>query len=327
MKSFTTSTFCVLRFITLIIAFVVPSMAAWGASGISDITGLVICDANGNGHIDGTETGLSGIGVILRDLDGNVIDSVLTDATGRYTVHMPDGAASYSLTIDGTTLADGASVVLPASGEYIVEVPDEPVWLMRDFLLDSPECRDQAKVCWMTAGGVKFEPVYGGMAAERGPRDSFGGNVNPSCSPEPGDGGQWNHVAHSLKLHFLGQSIRVVRCGNVEGIEAGSESPVTPYNYIEFEGEGTLSGIKGNKFPKTQVSFFARVEDRNEPGNEAASDGEDVDRYFLHVFESGGAITHILVDEDADATNVDPVTITGGNLQLHISSCDDPPNF
>ena len=86
----------------------------------------------------------------------------------------------------------------------------------------------------MTAGGVKFEPIILGDAAEisrgGGPKDSFGGNVNPSCSPEPGDGGQWNHVAHSLKLHFLGKTIRVVRCGNVVGIEPGSESPTTPFN-------------------------------------------------------------------------------------------------
>jgi hypothetical protein len=252
---------------------------------------------------------------------------VLTDHGDGYTMVVPDGAGIYSLSVDTTTLADGASVVLPASGEYIIEFSDEPVWLVRDFLVDSPECREPVKVCWMTAGGVKFEPVLDAMAAQRGPKDSFGGNVNPSCSPEPGDGGQWNHVAHSLKLHFLGQSIRVVRCGNVDGIEPGSESPVTPYNYIEFEGEGRLSGIKGNKFPKTPVSFFARVEDRNEPGNEKSSAGENIDRYYLHVFEAGGAVTHILVDEDADANSVDPITITGGNLQLHISSCDDPPNF
>ena len=62
-------------------------------------------------------------------------------------------------------------------------------------------------------------------------------------------------------------SVHTVECGNVEGIELGSESPVTPFNYIEFWGEGTLKGIKGNKFPLIPVEFHAWVEDRNEPGS------------------------------------------------------------
>lgn len=177
----------------------------------------------------------------------------------------------------------------------------------------------------MTAGGVKFSSVTGTDVAEHGPKVNLGGNVFPSCSSEPGEGGQWNHVDHRNQLHFQGFSIDTVQCGNVPGIEPGSESPVTPFNYIEFAGTGRVRGIKGNKLSETDVSFFARVEDRNEPGNENASDGEDIDRYYIHVFSDAGnpfGTTLLLTDEDGVASTVDPVTITGGNLQLHATSCD-----
>jgi len=114
-----------------------------------------------------------------------------------------------------------------------------------------------------------------------------------------------------------------VACGNVPGIEPGSESPVTPFNFIEFQGTGTLKGIKGSKADFGAVSFFARCEDRNEPGSNGAKDGADIDHYFLHVFQGG--TTLLLVDEDGDPATVDPVTISGGNLQIHISSCANPP--
>jgi len=33
----------------------------------------------------------------------------------------------------------------------------------------------------------------------------------------------------------------------------------------------------------------------------------------------------LLVDSSANLADFNPVLITGGNLQLHISSCDNPP--
>ena len=69
----------------------------------------------------------------------------------------------------------------------------------------------------------------------------------PGCSPYPGDGGSWNNIDNLNRLHFHGTDITVVRCGNIDGIEPGSESPATPVNFIEFTGTGWLKGIKGNK--------------------------------------------------------------------------------
>jgi hypothetical protein len=183
--------------------------------------------------------------------------------------------------------------------------------------------------CWLTAGGVKFSPITGIMMAEvkqNGPTDSVGGNVYPGCNATSGDGGNWNHIAHSKKLHFQGTDITIVRCGNVPGIEPGSESPVTPYNFIEFQGTGTLKGIGGNKDDFGQVCFWARAEDRNEPGNERAllpGGGADIDRYYLRVFNCSSGQTLLLTDIDGNAATIDPITITGGNFQLHISSCSN----
>lgn len=95
---------------------------------------------------------------------------------------------------------------------------------------------------------------------------------------------------------------------------------MTPYNDIEFQGTGTL---KGNPVSYDDVTFFVRAEDRNEPGNEKASrsgGGAYIDRYFLRVTGPGWA-TFLLVDVDGDPATADPVTITGGNLRLHVGSC------
>ncbi len=254
------------------------------------------------------------------------------DTEGYYYIGLPDPVDSYTETLNASTLPSDAIFVQPPGAQYDFTLTNDVRWVTRDWLVDSDVCHPPGK-CWMTGGGVKFSNLTGTDLAEakpHGPMHNMGGNVFPSCDPDPGEGGQWNHVAHSDKLHFLGRVIHTVNCGNVPGIEPGSESPVTPYNYIEYEGTGSLKGIKGNKVDHGSVHFFARVEDRNEPGSRGAKEGVDIDRYFIHVFSDPGdphGTTLLLVDVDGESSTVDPVTITGGNLQLHISSCDNPPAF
>jgi hypothetical protein len=170
--------------------------------------------------------------------------------------------------------------------------------------------------CWLTAGGTKFEPVIGGYVAEHGPKVNFGGNVYPSCSPEPGEGGQWNHVDHAAKLHFLGTAIDEVVCGNVLDHPAGSESPVTAVNFINFRGRGWIQGIAGNKLERTDVCFVARAEDRAEPGSRGQKNATWLDRYFIRVFDCGTGAEWLQLGT-ADV----PMDVTTGNLQLHASSC------
>ena len=268
------------------------------------ISGTVVCEGDGSA--------LAGVEVqITAPLPSTWSAVVTTDVNGYYSLSgLYPG--EWSVVIVGGTSPDVIGITPPS---HLIVLTDQVWFGVADFAVDDPSCRPQAGLCWMTAGGVKFEPILGSDVAQHGPKDSFGGNVHPSCSPEPGNGGQWNHVAHSLMLHFMGTDIVQVECGNVPGIEPGSESPVTGFNYIEFSGIGWVQGIKGNKAPRQPVMFEARVEDRNEPGNERASAGENIDRYWLRVTDMGGTVFEV-------GTHDDPITITGGNLQLHESSCD-----
>jgi hypothetical protein len=283
---------------------------AWHAEG------TVLCDANGNGIADTGDLPLAGISVRIVG-PGGVDVTVTTDEAGRYFAQLSEDGGTVTVTVGNAP----AAIIGPSQVSGTIGTGE--IWWMveANFLVNGSGCTgDGGLKCWLTGGGTKFSPLIGMQVAERGPAHNFGGNVNPSCSAEPGEGGQWNHVAHSSKLHFQGTSIQVVQCGNVPGIEPGSESPVTPFNFIEFEGTGWVKGIAGNKTNLDLVTFFARAEDRNEPGSNGAKDGVDIDRYFLHV-KDGGGNTVLLVDADNNASTADPVTITGGNLQLHISSC------
>jgi hypothetical protein len=75
-----------------------------------------------------------------------------------------------------------------------------------------------------------------------------------------------------------------------------------------------LGPIHGNDVPTVDVTFFGRLEDRNEPGSHnGANEGSLIDRYHLQVFNAAGTT---LLQE------VGPQVITRGNLQIHTTSCN-----
>jgi hypothetical protein len=288
-------------------AVLTPSAAeAW------HVKGRVVCDANNTRLIDAGD--LPQAGIVVTVTGNGFTGTATTDADGNFLIYLPDFNASYSMTIN----SNGVPIVLPATSATFTSSDTGPIPVV-DWLLDSRACVQLQ--CWLTAGGAKFSTVTGTPVAERGPQHSFGGNVNPGCSPIAGEGGQWNHVAHQEKKHFQGFAIEVVDCGNVPGIPPGSESPQTPFNYIEYRGSGRMLGINGNKTDYGDVTFYARAEDRNEPGSSGNRDGAKIDRYFLRVVDGGGNVV-LLLDMDGDPNTVDPITITDGNLQLHITSCE-----
>ncbi len=222
--------------------------------------------------------------------------------------------------VEGT--GTSVTIDLPASSD-----------LALNWTIDGPACGS----CWLTGGGAYIDPLLRLPMATKGngkgkPEHSFGGNVYPGCSPTAGDGGNWNHVARDhINLHFHGTDIEVVQCGNVTPPPPnGSDSPQTPFNFIEFRGIGTLKGIQGNKADYGTVLFFARCEDHNEPGSKGAKDGALIDRYYLRVYNviNNVEVDRLVISVD-DTSNGEPedlvVPITDGNLQLHISSCDKPP--
>ncbi|HLO24734.1 MAG TPA: hypothetical protein VK187_01380 [Geobacteraceae bacterium] len=281
------------------------------------VSGKVLCN-------DPDKTPLGGVTVNVEGIGHTV-----TDASGFYYLGLPDVEALYTESL-GDGLPPDAVFIDPSTNPFSFNITNTADTAQLDWLISSSFCQ---RACWLTGGGVKFNPITNSRLAEfidpkgNKPIYSFGGNVNPGCSPVAGEGGQWNTIAHLQKLHFQGTSIQVVRCGNIAGIPEGSDSPKTPFNFIEFEGTGILKGIQGNKVDYGTVYFFARAEDRNEPGNENANSdngGSTVDHFFLNVFSDPAdpvGTSLLLVDVDGDASTIDPITITGGNLQLHISSC------
>lgn len=295
------------------------AIGASAAAHAWHITGIVHCP-------DGRP--LEGVEVVVRSTDGGTpfVESSFTDINGEYNVWLPQDPRCYEATV---TLGPGESAVDPPTGTFAFCTTEQSNSFFRSFTISSPRCGEQPPpeqgICWLTGGGNRFVTLVGEDLGESGNKHNWGGNVNPSCSSVPGDGGNWNHIAHVQKLHFQGRSIRVVRCGNVEGIPPGSESPETPFNFIEFTGTGSLTGFKGNHASYPLVYFFGRAEDRNEPGSHGVDDGALKDRYFLHVYSNPAdpaGSTLLLVDGDANPSTVDPLPILHGNLQIHISSCD-----
>jgi len=290
--------------------------------------GFIWCDVNQNGEIDEEDTPLMDVELTTSNLSGTYSHWARThtdpDGSSHYSILLPDVDDQYVTILDESTLPSDAVFIIPDVNEYYFEITSNHKDDRAYWLIDSEICHPVVEgQCWLTAGGVKFSTLTGTMVDEfkgNGPMHNWGGNVNPACAPNKG---HWNHIAHKDNLHFQATDIEVIQCGNVPGIEPGSESPVTPFNFIEFTGPATLKGIKGNKDDFGSVCYFARAEDRNEPGSHGAKDGNDIDRYFLDVFDCDSGETLLLVDIDGDPISVDPVTITGGNMQMHWKPCDN----
>jgi hypothetical protein len=158
--------------------------------------------------------------------------------------------------------------------------------------------------CWLTGGGT--------IDKDKGtPHYSFGGVVNPGCSPTAAGGGNWNVVDHFAGLHFKGLMISVIGCSG-----SSDKAPPVNLNVIDFEGFGTITGISGNSMPETAVCFRARAEDHGEPGG-----GKD--RLYLRVYDCSSGHTFLLISANqSDPTDIAPVEISTGNLQIHTSGCD-----
>jgi hypothetical protein len=282
-------------------------------------------------HVEGTVL-CEGTGIPIEGVDIHVTsqcgfdETTTTDQDGRYFIALPEEPCCYRATV---VTGANETAINPASGYYDFCTTEEDFEFTRDFVIASPSCT--AGRCWLTGGGAKFSSITNtnlGQAAKTGKTNklfNWGGNINPGCSATAGQGGQWNTIDDAQKLHFQGTAIRVVRCGNVDGIPPGSTSPVTPFNFIEWEGTGRVKGVQGNKADYPLVYFFGRCEDRNEPGSNGQRDGAGKDRYFLNVYTQQGnpnGSSIMLVDIDGNPATVDPLIITDGNMQIHVSSCD-----
>jgi hypothetical protein len=310
-----------MKYLKAVFLSVFVLVMAVGTANAWHVSGQVICP-NGSAFFDVKIT------VTGTRCDGSAFSrSAFTDAAGGYLIGLPSCPGSFTISINMADLPADAVVVSPAGGSTTFSTTSSDNVKVVNFVVDSAECEPQA-ACWFTGGGAKIDPLLGIPVGQKGKWINFGGNVNPGCSPTAGDGGNWNHIDRLANLHFQGRTIQVTDCGNVTPPPPpGSTSPVTPFNYIEWTGVGTVKGIQGNK-TNLEVYFNARTEDRNEPGSKDSNAGSGIDRYYLHVFTDPAdpvGSTVLLVNGDANPLNVVPVEIDHGNFQIHVSSCDDPP--
>jgi len=246
--------------------------------------------------------GTSTSGIVLL-IDG--VGTTTTDANGAFCLELPATAASYNICVvlsslpSGTTVCDNTRCVN-------FSVDENNSFPNVNFTLCGSLCQPpppKATRCWLTGGGTIFK-------TKGKPHYSYGGVVNPGCSPTAAGGGNWNVVDHFAGLHFKGLTIRVIGCSGVP-----TKSPKVTVNIIDFEGEGTISGVGGNGTGTTAVCFRARAIDNAEPGHRT-------DMLYLHVFDCDTGDTLMLISADpGDPTDIAPVPISTGNLQIHQSSC------
>jgi hypothetical protein len=301
--------------LAILAASAMTAQACW-------ISGCVRCP---NGTV------AKGVKIVVTESGSTWTGTATTDSEGHYTIQVPE-VGGYLACLDVSTLPAGATLQAGQNNCQSLNISND---VKASWTLDGPFCL--SGVCWFTGGGALIDPDIGIPVADikgknngKTPDIAFGGNVYPGCSPTAGGGGSWNHVDRTLKLHFHATDIVVVSCGNVAGIPPGSTSPVTPFNYIEFQGVGWLDGIRGNKISKQLVTFYARTEDHNEPGSKGANDGALIDQYYLQVMDSNSQVviqvgTGNPPSPSNPAGSIGTVPITDGNFQLHISSCDNPP--
>jgi len=314
-----------MRTVRTLICLLALTLAGSSAALAWHIEGHVRCDGNKNGILDNFDLGIGGVGVHIENVGGTFIADTTTDSTGFYYFKLLDNPDSYVVTLTSGLPAD-AAYVIPAGGVFDFTTDNTTFEIVFDFLISSATC--QPGQCWLTGGGTKWDNVTNSFLAEKGTKVSFGGNIHPGCSSTAGSGGDWNHVDRALKLHFHGTDIPTVNCGNIPGIPPGSNSPKTPFNFLEAWGTGWVKGIQGGKANFPFVYFYAKYEDRNEPGSNGAKDGSLIDKIFLRVYTNPGdpiGSTLILLDDNNGGAEIDTTTITTGNLQIHISSCDNPP--
>jgi len=273
--------------------------------------GNVYCDSNTNGLIDAGDMPVQSVLVIVTNQSGTFSNASWTTAAGLFVMNLPDAPDQFIDYIHPDTLPLGTTHVLPPFSLFSTTTNQTTV--TNNFLIQNPACicnntnppPPTNSGCWLTGGGTIS------IGSGRGqPTYSYGGVVNPGCSPTAAGGGNWNLVAHTAKLHFKGLEIQVLNCGNVPGYPPGSSSPRSPNNFIEFQGVGTLKGISGNKANHGIVYFFGHAEDLGEPG-------KGVDRLYLRVYDSAGNTLLLISGDAAHPLNVSPVTVSTGNLQIH----------
>jgi hypothetical protein len=235
--------------------------------------------------------------------------STTTDSSGAYSIDLPDAPFRGKICLDTSTGTTGLSV--KGNGCQNFSVDEVNMFVLVNFVVNGPSCSCIVPpACWLTGGGTISD-------TSASPHYSFGGVVYPGCSPRAAGGGNWNVVDHLAGLHFKGLDIIVDDCCGVP-----TSSPPVNVNEIDFHGTGIISGIEGNAFPTTCVTFVGHAEDH-------AESGSGVDVLYIVVTDCTSGQVYLSITGTAGAAcanspspfNNNGVFLSTGNLQIHTSGC------
>ena len=119
-------------------AALIALLAATTASA-TGVTGTVYCDANQNQEIDGTDSILVSVDVIVESPETGAF-SDLTNFQGIYFIDLPNTVpVTYDQTLDPATLPDDGVIVGPAVQTF--ELTQAVPAAFIDWLVDAPICR------------------------------------------------------------------------------------------------------------------------------------------------------------------------------------------
>ena len=162
--------------------------------------------------------------------------------------------------------------------------------------------------------GLTIEVVDFGVTTEEvsgsGPDNKGSGNKGNKGSDDKGNKGSDNKGNKGSGNKDSDKNDSGNKGGKKDSRKKDSQSSVSSFSFIEFQGTGTLKGIGKNKVNYGTVQFFARAEDVDEPGHKT-------DRLYLRVFNSAGTTLLLISADSPNPLNVAPVTICTGNLQMH----------
>jgi cysteine-rich repeat protein len=162
-------------------------MLGAGTASATGVTGTVYCDANQNRMIDGMDSTLASVNVIVESpATGTFSD--LTNFVGIYFMDLPNVTpVTYEQSLEAATLPDGGVIVGPATQTFDITVANPAAVV--DWLVDAPVCR---------------EPFCGDGDLDEGEQCDDGNNedgdgCSAECTDEVADGctpGYWKQEQH-----------------------------------------------------------------------------------------------------------------------------------
>ena len=274
--------------------------------------GFVFCDSNQNGQFDNGDTPMPGVLVVVTNTSGTFSNANWTATPdGGFFIPLGTPPDSYVEYIEPATLPSDALIVQPSGGIYMFTTDANNPEFSGNFLISSSTCTNGAPPppppptngmsCCLHASGSICGPGHK-------PAFTFSGTALPSCGSTNGDTGEWKITASGHKLHFEGSVFEIVNCGQDEDAAGNS------FNFIEFQGAGTLKGFGGCKANYGVVYFFAHAEDH---GHFCKAP----DSLYFHVYAADGSSLLLIGGDDNDPTNIVPVALSAGHLVIGTNCC------